>query len=110
MISPFQVVTLATLFATAPMQVIPLLEPSSRLDLIDYYEAGMEAKVENRLEGTTTLTHLSDSLVTLQMTESTNMEMRLINDTTIQITNIYHLPDAEMTSIKLYSTAWELTK
>lgn len=102
------VVTLATLFAAAPMQVIPLLNKSSRLDLVDYYEAGMEAKVENRLKGTTSLTHLSDTLIVLQMTPATSMEIRLQNDSTIEITNLYHLPDSEMKSIKRYSTSWEL--
>lgn len=107
MIRPLQSLTLVALFTAAPLYIFPLLGSNARLDLVDYYEAGMAAKVENRLGGTSELTFVSDTLLTLRTTASTMVQLRMPNDTTITITNIYQLPEGEFTKVKHYTTDWE---
>lgn len=89
-------ITLAAFFAAAPFEVVPLLDTNSRLDLIDLYEAGQPAKVINKYGGTTELTHLSDTLLVLKMTEVSQVEFRHANDSTIEMVQKFLLPEGEI--------------
>ena len=44
-----------SIFLNAPDEIFPLLTKSYRADLVDYIDAGMTAKVTNRLDGTSVL-------------------------------------------------------
>lgn len=98
---------LVTLFLAAPVSVMPLLTLSDRLDLIDLFEARMPAQVTNRFGGKTEMTMLSDSLITLRMTEATKLELRLQTDSTIEMSKIIELPDKKLRTVKVFSTNWE---
>lgn len=97
-------------FIAAPISVLPILDVSARLDLIDYFEAGMPAKVENRYAGSTELTALSDSLVALRVTEATTMELRLATDSNIVVKRTYTLPEGDVVTEKLYDKEWKRIK
>lgn len=101
---------IVTLFLSAPASIIPLLDNTARLDLLDYYEAKMPAKMQNRFGGMTELTHLSDTLIALRMTEASSLELRLQADSTIQMTRIIALPEKELRISKLFSANWEEIK
>lgn len=94
-------------FIAAPISVLPVLDTSARLDLIDYFEAGMTAKVENRYAGTSELTALSDTLVALHITEATSLEMCLTPDSNIVVKRTYTLPEGDVVCEKLYDKEWK---
>ena len=47
--------TAAKAFVTAPQTVLPLLDSTTRLDMLDYYEADSIYRVKNALEGLSSL-------------------------------------------------------
>lgn len=94
---------LVSLFIAAPVSVFPLLDHSARLDLIDYYEAGMPAKVENRYGGTTELLHLSDTLIVLNLTSASTMEMRMAEDSAVTLKRIFKTPEGEYCTQENYN-------
>lgn len=100
--------SLSALFAAAPLQVIPLLTESDRLDLIDLYEAGMTAQVTNRYGGTSEMTMLSDTLVAVRMTDVSTLELRLKEDSLIEVKHTVTLPEQSYSTVRLYTTEWEL--
>lgn len=77
--------TLATLFIAVPLTLIPLLDHNSRMDMVDLYDAGQTALVENRYGGESELTALSDSVLTVRLTEVSTLQMRLLPDTLLSI-------------------------
>lgn len=93
---------LAAFFVAASSAIMPLLDKTMRLDLIDLYEAGMPAKCTNRYGGTTTMTTLSDSLVSLQLTNVSEMEFRLTRDSMVEVRHTYKLADTTMVDVKKY--------
>lgn len=99
--------TLAGLFAAAPMQVIPLLDESARLDLIDLYEANMPAQVTNRFNGMTEMIMLSDTLIALRLTEVSTLEMRLTADSIIELRHCIALPEHVCTEVHQYTPDWQ---
>ena len=70
--------------AQMPDSVLALLTKVNRADCIDFREAGMEAKVTNRLGGTTELSTLTDDYALWQYTSASQVEMKLLplTDTT----------------------------
>lgn len=101
---------LVSLFIVAPISVLPLLDTSARIDLIDYYEANMAAKVENRYEGISEMTELSDSLVEVRLTDVSTIEMRLTNDSNVVVRHTYTLPEGNIVSEKVYDREWKRIK
>ena len=70
--------------ASMPDSVMPLLVKNRRLDLIDFYDAKMEATVANLLEGKSHLEVLTDDFMQLSYTGTSAISMKLlhVNDTT----------------------------
>lgn len=101
---------LASLFVAAPLTVLPLLDESARLDLIDLYEANMPAQVTNRHGGMTEMTMLSDTLIALRMTEVSTLEMRLMEDSTIELRHCIALPEHVCTRQQRYTADWQEIK
>lgn len=107
MFTPLAQITLAALFVAAPVSVMPLLDKGARLDLIDLAEANMEAQAGNRFGGVTRMTHLSDTLISLQLTEVSTMDIRLLPDSTIEVTHCVKLPEHVNTVKHRYDTDWK---
>lgn len=70
--------------ASMPDSVMPLLVKNRRLDLIDFYDAQMEATVTNLLDGKSRLDTLTDDFIKLSYTGASDVTMKLLplNDTT----------------------------
>ena len=77
--------TLLSLFFSAPLSVIPLLDRGQRMDMVDLYEAGQSSQVGNRYGGVSELSVLTDSLLEIRLTEVSSLELRLLPDTTLSI-------------------------
>lgn len=67
-----------TVFLNAPDVVFPMLSSNDRADLVDFFEAGMTAKVRNRLDGVSVLAGLTYDYLSLATTASSNMQLKLL--------------------------------
>lgn len=93
-----------------PDSILPLLTSVNRADCIDFREAGMEAKVTNRLGGTTELSALTDDYALWQYTSVSQVEMKLLplTDSTYVVcmisTVLQPVPDSH---IAFYDRSWK---
>lgn len=98
------------IFVAMPDQYIPQLENAWRKDLIDLYNSGKEAKLKNTMNGFSSLQKLTSDYLLLQVTERSNVEMKLlplVNNTNVVcvVTTVYGpVPDSQ---VEFYTTGWE---
>lgn len=101
-ISPF--------FTSMPDDIVDYLSTANRQDLTDLYKAGKTAKVENLLKGQTELKEVEEDQLTLQMTEASTFQMKLLplNDTAkiIAIIETACAPACD-SRIRLFTTNWK---
>lgn len=101
---------MAAAFTAMPDQLVPQLENAWRKDLIDLFRAGKEARLKNRMNGTSVLQRLTDDYLSLQVTGSSTIEMKLlplINNTFVicMVTTVEGpAPDSR---VAFYTTQWE---
>lgn len=69
--------TMRQMFNLMPDSVLPILTRINRLDMFDFMDSGMDAQVTNRLGGVTRMTSLSQTTLTLQYTNNTDITMHL---------------------------------
>ncbi len=72
-------ITMSQVFKTMPESIVPYLSENNRLDLIDFVSSNMKAEVNNRLDGKTELTKLTDSEASLKLNQSVKMELLLLD-------------------------------
>ena len=70
--------TMQEVFKSMPDSLMPYLSQNNRLDMIDFMESGMEAKVTNQLGGKSVMTAINDSYLSIRLNEATRCEMRLL--------------------------------
>ena len=96
-----------------PDTLLPFLPENARLDFIDFIESNMKAEVSNSLEGKSELATLTDSYALLNLTKSSQIEMRLL-DTTEEIDSMHQLlcvvrsygTDIRESVVEFYSLRW----
>ena len=99
-----------TVFLNAPDGIFPLLSGNDRADLVDYIEAGMTAKVTNRLDGTTVLHELENDYLKLATTASSDVQLKLLpfqGDTVICMIKTVKAEAAD-SRIRFYDKEWNL--
>lgn len=104
---------MATLFANMPDEYVPHLESAWRKDLMDLYNTGKPATLQNTMNGTSSLLNLTENYLLLQSTERSTVEIKLlplINNTNIvcMITTI-NAPVAD-SRIVFFTTEWQPLK
>lgn len=67
------------LFKTMPDSLMPLLTTNNRLDMIDFMDAGMKARIDNLLNGESEMTYLSADSLSIKMSNSLDICMFLIH-------------------------------
>lgn len=96
-------------FADMPDSILMILTKNNRLDCIDFIEHNMPAKIENRLGGQTELKVLTANYLSLQLTVSSRVELKLLSGKDGQdyicMARTFYGPAAE-TVLKLYRTDW----
>lgn len=96
------------LFARVPRSVMPLLDRSARLDLMDLYGSALPAKCENMFGGQTQMTALTEHTVTLATTAVGQWQLVLIEqpaDTLLM--TLYTLnANGKSTEVTFYDTQW----
>lgn len=84
-----------------PDSVMPLLIKNRRLDLIDFYDARMEAVVTNLLEGKSRLETLTEDFAKIDYTKSSDVSLKLlaVNDTTDILCMVTTIKGKEKTTV-----------
>ena len=73
--------TVSDMFRVMPDSLLPVLSENNRLDMIDFMASGMKAAVTNRIGGESEMTALTDSSLTLHLSEALTVDMALVNTT-----------------------------
>jgi len=100
---------ISELFKEMPDSLLPYLTKNNRLDMMDFMEAGMPAKVTNRLGGTSTMTALTPDSLSITMNQSMQIGLCLIerDSTIIEMTRTYKISESqEENVVNYYSVSW----
>ena len=108
--------TVKTLFAEMPDEVIPYLTKTNRLDCIDFMESNMKAEVTNEFGGRSLMTALSDDSLSMRLNEACRIDMFLLTTTqpvdgqqqVVALLRSIMIDEKEMeTDIEFYSVHWK---
>mgnify|MGYP006050340457 FL=1 len=98
------------LFVEMPDSIMPLLVKNNRLDMLDYMDIGMSAKVKNKLGGESEMTLLKDDMISISMTDVAEYDIKLFygKDSLVTIAVIETVKGGYSDSnISFYNTKWE---
>lgn len=102
--------SLRSLFMSAPDEVLPLLSENSRADCLDFFDAGMEARVTNRLDGKSTLRVLTDDYLFLQTTSASSLQIKMLHvvggDSILCVVRSVKA-EAEDSHVTFYDLSWK---
>ena len=59
-----------------PQRVLPILDKTARLDMIDLYNNNLTAKAENIYGGQAEMLRKTDDFISIKCTESSNWQIR----------------------------------
>lgn len=82
---------MAELFKQMPDSLIPYLTTNNKLDMLDFIDAGMEAKVNNKFDGESILCELDSTYLRLKLNTSVEVEMKLLSSSNILNDSTKHL-------------------
>lgn len=99
-------------FAMAPDEVLPLLPANTRLDMLDYYNNGMERPSRNEAGGMAMVTSSADHRLTFEAGDSCSYELAVFTtprDTLVALieTVRYPMPDSR---IEWFDASWQPAK
>ena len=98
--------TMDSLFVKAPAEVLPMLDRTARLNMLDYFNSGMEAVAENSLGGRSVLTRKDSSRLSIRTTEASEMEIVWLRERRLILClQTLRLP-ARQTYLQIYDEAW----
>lgn len=102
--------TMRDAFTDMPDSLLPLLTHNDRMDMMDFLDSKMQARVTNRLTVQSEMDTLTADYLHLKMTEISEVEMKLlpVNDST-QVVAVVHtvtIPAID-SSIRFYSSDWK---
>lgn len=97
------------LFVQAPREVMPLLDMPARLDLLDLYNNGLPAKVENNCGGQSELLSKTPSSIRLRTSEVGEWQMDLLTSPSDTLLLTLHTLQAggRSTRIALFDSHWK---
>lgn len=62
-------------FKSAPKTVIPLLPQSKRLDMLDYYNSGLETPSVNLINGNSRITDMTERTISIDLTPASTLQI-----------------------------------
>ena len=65
-------------FSIMPQRVLPILDKTARLDMIDLYNNNLTAKAENIYGGQAEMLRKTDDFISIKCTESSNWQMKVL--------------------------------
>lgn len=103
--------TMRSVIVSMPDSILPLLSKVNREDCVDFREAGMQARVTNRLGASSELTDLTADFARWQYTEGTVYEMKLLPlADTLQVLCVTHRLQEPVcdASVAFYDMQWNV--
>lgn len=101
--------TASRAFITAPQSVFPLLDPATRMDMVDYRNSGLDVKSTNALSGSSVVTALSPRKISLRTTDASTSQLALLTqgkDTVIALVTTLATPGLD-SSIRFFASDWK---
>lgn len=96
-------------FVSAPRMVMPLLDKNTRLDMLDYYDAGLKNNSKNALDGTSRVLSLDPERIVLNMTDASTLEIDVLpangNKNIYAVISTVRTP-APNSTITFYDESW----
>lgn len=110
---PAQAQTMKEVWTSMPDSVMTLLTLNNRLDCLDYWEAGQEGRVTNRLDGDVRILFLSDDSLSVSDTGVSRYEVRLERKNggvikKITVRRVVTSGDLTDWTERVYSPEWQL--
>lgn len=107
--------TMKEVWSAMPDSVMPLLSKNNRLDCVDYWEAGQQGDVKNRLEGKVSILFMNEDSLAVADTESSSYEMKLKKGErgdllSITVRRVVKTGDITDWTERIYSPSWRLLK
>lgn len=100
--------TAADAFVNAPRNVFPLLDKTTRLDMIDYYNSGSATPSTNQMQGKSRITEMTPGSIKISMTDASSYQLALLpagNDTVIALISTVATP-APDSNLAFYTSDW----
>lgn len=95
-------------FASTPREVLSVVDRSGRLDLLDLYNSGLTARVENVFGGQTEMTAKDSTSLTLKTSESSVWKLAVVRSKSeVLLLTLYTVrAGGESTMVQLYNADW----
>lgn len=101
------------LFIKAPTEIVPTIDRSTRLDMIDYFESGIDRASKNELGGHARITALTDDAITFTTSEAGERTIAVIDREkkrpVVMLITTLKTPQEDST-VKFFTTSWEPIK
>lgn len=98
-----------SLFASTPREVLSVVDRSGRLDLLDLYNSGLTARVENVFGGQTEMTAKDSTSLTLKTSETSVWKLEVVRykNNPLLLTLYTVRAGGESTLARLYDVHWK---
>lgn len=105
--------TIKEVWQTMPDSIMPLLSKNNRLDCIDYWEAGQQGDVKNRLDGKVAILFMNEDSLAVADTELSSYEMNLNRGESGDVKSIVVRRNVKVGDVmdwteRVFSPAWQL--
>ncbi|MDE6555915.1 MAG: DUF3256 family protein [Duncaniella sp.] len=102
--------TASSAFTSAPRSVFPLLDNNTRLDMVDYFNSGMDTPSNNLLDGHSVVTALTPSTLTAKIADTSEATVVVLNadspSPVIMLISTVATPGLD-SKISFYTQEWE---
>lgn len=72
-------ITATEAFTGAPRKVMPMLDETARLDMVDYYNSGMATTTANQFNGRSRITSISPDQVSVALTDASTCDVIVLH-------------------------------
>ncbi|MBD5255173.1 MAG: DUF3256 family protein [Barnesiella sp.] len=98
-------------FKSAPQTLIPLLQNSARLDMLDYFNSGLDTPTSNLINGKSRIVELSDRSMKIDLTPASTLQIMVLpaaNKEYFATISTIATP-AQDSKLTIYSSDWQQT-
>lgn len=95
-------------FAEAPVEVLPLLDRITRLDMLDYFTHGFETSSHNALEGNSRITEMSENKIIASLSRDADFELAMftMKEDTLLVTIETVLTPIPDSYVRIFHSDW----
>ena len=101
--------SLRAVWIEMPDSIIPYLSRNQRTELVDYVDMKAEPAVRDALGDTVRIERMTDSYLSVRLSGSSRLEIRLLDKSTLALVRTWEAPAAE-SSLHLFSQLWQEKK